>query len=591
MSGKWPVIAWILATLTLAGALLELWSDLPVGAFSAVVVVLGVGVVIVGWLGRAAVEPEWAASSARVWWFGVIGLTVIAIAVRWWTLTDRTVWDDEMWTLRIVYGGSLLDVLRICVEDYWPPLHYLVQNIACRLGDTGVLTLRLPSLIAGAVTVPAVIWLARTLDMRRTTALFAGLLLAVSVPHVLRSQESRVYALQIALIVWSYAALWRGLPKQRISWSYVCATTLVMYSHQLSFLVLLAQWAFLGAAKWGLRVPVSVSTQLRAQLAVAGLTAPLFLSFLVFRLAQSEVEVPLGWASGEHELNFWLLIEMIQTLAVRSWSGILLLLLLGLVALVRCGVSQKIADPGDAVVDPPKTANRHVLLLLLCWLIVPVCATFLISWLTPLKVFGVQRYHLFLTPALVLLLALGFDQLHAWGIRVVLTAAAGVIGIHDLYGYYTRFERVPYDRVAAHVREHRVAGEMIYVGNGYRVFSYYYKGQYPRIGSTQWHEFAAQFDALDHLWTDDPDKVGSSYRSEKLPAFIEHLFLGSPNRSYVNDIVELRSAGKLRFEGSYWLVLGDGQIRQLMDDLDLLGSPCHPTHDTRIGSLRVVRCE
>ncbi|MEC9341587.1 MAG: hypothetical protein VX663_08905 [Pseudomonadota bacterium] len=581
-----------LATLGLVAALIESWVELPVGGvLFAAATALGLAVAVYGWLTRGVDTAPWTGNTGAGWWTSVLIVTVVAAAARWWTLTDRPVWDDEMWTLRIVYGGSLLDVLRICIEDYWPPLHYLVQNIACRIGDTGVLTLRLPSMIAGAATVPLLIWLGRTVGLRRGGALFAGLLLAVSVPHVLRSQESRVYALQIALIVWSYAALWRSLPRERVSGSYIVATTLVMYAHQLSFLVLLAQWTFLVLAKWWLRVPISVGAQFRSQIAVGALTAPLFVAFVVFRLSRQEVQVPLHWASGEHDLSLWLLIDMIQTLAVRSWTGIALLLALSLVAAVRCLAARPASGPGDVFTAQPGPDGRALLLMLVCWLAVPICATFLISWLTPLKVFGVQRYHLFLIPALALLLALGFDQFRSRGVRTVLLGTVAIVGIHDLHSYYTRFERAPYDQAAEYVRERRVDGEMIYVGNGYRAFSYYYKGQYPRIGSPAWRDFVAQFDGLENLWTDHPDKYGSSYPAEKMPAFIEFLFGGSSSGSYAQDIEQYRGQGKLALRGAYWLVLGPGQVRRLRDDLERLGTPCHTTDEQTFGPLRVVRCE
>ena len=138
------------------------------------------------------------------------GLTVLALALR---LVDlgSSFWADEMWTRYCAVKG-----LRWSLSKWGVSLNpgYMYMPVGCgALFGYGEAALRLPSLAAGVLAVPALFGLLNEIHGRRA-GLIGALLLSVNAYHVYYSAEARMYScvmLGALLAVWTlYRSVTRG---------------------------------------------------------------------------------------------------------------------------------------------------------------------------------------------------------------------------------------------------------------------------------------------------------------------------------------------------------------------------------------------
>lgn len=132
------------------------------------------------------------------WAWGLVGLTLLAAALRFGTLGHQSLWLDEAWTAYLVrlHPGEML--AAIPRTESTPPLYYLLAWGATRLLGHGEAALRAVSALAGTLTVPIAFAAGAALATRRV-GLVAAALAATSPILVWYSQEARSYALLVAL--------------------------------------------------------------------------------------------------------------------------------------------------------------------------------------------------------------------------------------------------------------------------------------------------------------------------------------------------------------------------------------------------------
>jgi mannosyltransferase len=154
------------------------------------------------------------------------GLVVLAAALRLATLGLQSYWFDEANTADIAAAPRLGDVLhRVRVEEFCPPLYYLVAWTWGKLAGTGDVALRLLSATFGVASVPVAWALGRKLVSSRV-GLIAAALTATSPLLLYYSQENRPYALLILLSALSLLLLLRALEQpsawRLAGWGAVC---------------------------------------------------------------------------------------------------------------------------------------------------------------------------------------------------------------------------------------------------------------------------------------------------------------------------------------------------------------------------------
>jgi 4-amino-4-deoxy-L-arabinose transferase-like glycosyltransferase len=186
----------------------------------------------------------------------VVAILGLAAALRFYNLSGRSLWLDEIVTASTVRLTNLSDLIALrrpnligqsYVDVNQVPLSYLPTWLLRPFGDSEFM-LRLPSVVEGTLLVLAVYLLARSL-FRTRAGLIAALMTAVFPFAVWYSQEARSYALFMVLttaqMYGAYMAVKRG---RLIDWVALAVfSTLNLYTHYLAFLPLAAAAVYIGA--------------------------------------------------------------------------------------------------------------------------------------------------------------------------------------------------------------------------------------------------------------------------------------------------------------------------------------------------------
>lgn len=177
----------------------------------------------------------------------VLALTAIGLVIR--VLVAReSLFADELSTYWIVATHGLHQVLALIYgtasvkhAEITPPLYFVASWLTVQLGHTPLL-LRLPSLLAGTLTIP-VIYLLGLRTVGRRPALAAAALTVVSPFMVYYATEARAYAVMMLLVSGSTLALLLALDTGRRRWwvLYALCAALAFWTHNTCLFVLGAQ--------------------------------------------------------------------------------------------------------------------------------------------------------------------------------------------------------------------------------------------------------------------------------------------------------------------------------------------------------------
>ena len=173
-----------------------------------------------------------------LWRWGLVGVLLLAAALRWERITAQSLWNDEGNSARLS-ERSLELIIAGTASDIHPPLYYLLLRGWRELVGDSEFGLRSLSALSDLLTVALAAATGRWLwPRRRAVALLAAALLALNPALVYYAQEARMYAL-LALLVWLSSWLllqwWsrtsRGRPAAGWALGYVLAVTAGLYTH------------------------------------------------------------------------------------------------------------------------------------------------------------------------------------------------------------------------------------------------------------------------------------------------------------------------------------------------------------------------
>jgi 4-amino-4-deoxy-L-arabinose transferase-like glycosyltransferase len=169
----------------------------------------------------------------------VLACTLLAAGLRLVWLDHESLWFDEAATMKMVSAGYLLTGTD--ADQGNPPGYFLLARCwTDLLGARTVENVRAFSALAGALAVPAVWWLARTLRLPRGASWLGCFLVAVSPPMVYLGQEARVFALfmVVATLALTFAVRIQQTDR-RAAWVGLAVTGVALvYLHYYGFFVL-----------------------------------------------------------------------------------------------------------------------------------------------------------------------------------------------------------------------------------------------------------------------------------------------------------------------------------------------------------------
>lgn len=182
-------------------------------------------------------------------WLIVAGLVAAGLVVR--MLLVRGIWVDEAISVHQAHMplAEMLDDLRD--TDNHPPLHYLLLWGSLRLFGDGELAVRAPSIVAGALLIPALYAAGRELFERRAALVAAGLG-AIAPLVVWYSQEARMYVLVMLLATLAVWAQMRILNdgRARFWFAYGALTVGLVYTNYFALIPIAIQQLGFGLAVW-----------------------------------------------------------------------------------------------------------------------------------------------------------------------------------------------------------------------------------------------------------------------------------------------------------------------------------------------------
>lgn len=318
-------------------------------------------------------------------------VTGLAFLLRVRGLSFQSLWRDEVDSLRFA-TQPLAELLRgFAAPGHNGPLYYFLLRPWLEFAGESEFSLRFFSVLAGVVAVPAVYHLGRRLVPASSCApIVASLLAAVSPYMVWYSQEARMYATVVTLVLGALACLIAGA--ERGGWrpwlGYVALTGAAFYVHVLAALMVPVHLAAMTLLR-GSRAPKTGVRYMAALASLAVLYTPLALWQLP-RLVDSG-------ATGHVFVPFSrMLVSLVSSYVSGVVPGGALLSQLSLLALIASAFSYRSLD------------RLRPAYALAAWAFLPLVGLFLLTLRLPMYT---ARYLIFVLPALLLLGGYGWRAL------------------------------------------------------------------------------------------------------------------------------------------------------------------------------------
>jgi Dolichyl-phosphate-mannose-protein mannosyltransferase len=179
-------------------------------------------------------EPDTGRDTALRW---LVGIIVVGLILR--LAVPRGIWLDEAISVYQAHLGLGEMFENIFYGDRHPPLHHIALWLTIRVIGDGELAVRLPSLIAGTLVIPALYGLGRELYDRRT-GLIAAAFGAASPLLIWYAQEARMYAFVALFGLLALLTQVRVIRNPSMkSWAlYILATAALLWSHYFGLLLI-----------------------------------------------------------------------------------------------------------------------------------------------------------------------------------------------------------------------------------------------------------------------------------------------------------------------------------------------------------------
>jgi len=408
---------------------------------------------------------------------GLLFLLLLAFAVRLPGLTAQSLWRDEVDALRFSQE-SLGTLLGNFSRPGWNgPLYYLLLRVWVSLAGQTEFALRYLSLLLSVLGVAALYRLGRTWFDPLLGGV-AALLMACSPYMTWYAQETKMYALLSPLVIGVLYAYRRALESHnRLLWGLVVAGTWVLMGAHVMGVLLVPLLVVLLALWWPL-----VRDGGRKQAAIG----------LGLCLLPALVALPWAWRmlwnGGSIGHAFVPLSKMVTTMLYAFGRGITDtggLWPVGLVILFALAGSLLWPDVYK-LLDAPRSVGwlarrrREIgepayVLALWAWLLVPLLGLLVVSLRVPMFV---DRYLIWIGPALFMLIARGYDQLRK---RMSFLATLCLVALLALNGWALVVQsttpiKSDFRGAAAYMRTQRQPGEPILFHISYvrDTFEYYF---------------------------------------------------------------------------------------------------------------------
>ncbi len=441
-------------------------------------------------------------------WMVPVCLLLLALGFNIYRLGVPSVWFDEAFSVEL--ASQPLPLLWHIIFGLEPNMQLYYLFLHAWLGLTGLLGLhatefvvRFPSAIFAALSTLIVFSLGQQFLGSPVGLVAAGLYMLNDL-QLIYAQQARSYSLQLLLICLAWYAFLRVLTvtsRQGLWWlCFSVATTLAIYAHLFSLVILLAQMcAYAGLfclpQPWRDRVRGQMPAFLISLSAIFLCILPLLLHLDMFKTS---------WLPVPHLLDVAHLLlaisgtNRIYLLALAACCGLSLLAAV-LPVYSRGGACPR---PGTACPRPGTSPFLPIGFALLCWLVVPVVTSYTISQ-GSLRLFA-PRYLVTILPALFLLVGMGMVGLRWRRVQLVLTLLLWFLALSVVPYYYRSAQVEDWNVTALWIEQHYQAGDGLVcydnaLEQGCQISIEYYFQAYPSAahfsadtpGAFSWRSFGS----------------------------------------------------------------------------------------------------
>jgi mannosyltransferase len=411
----------------------------------------------------------------------LVAIMLVGALVRWADIGTESLWVDELYSLR--QAVKPIDaIITNSTSDVHPPVYYIVLHWWVLFFGTTPAAVRGLSAVLGVCAIPALYALGARVRGRRV-GLYAAFFLALSHFHIHYSQEARSYSYVVLVVIFGMHSCIRLLheydgrrqhtrfSRSNTAW-FLCAMTLVLYSHFFALFVVVAQNVFVASlVLWRKEVFVRLWKRwLLLQCVLLVVFAP-WLNILYWQIQQVRtggfwIERPTPFVLGET------IIEFAGSIAAAC-------VILPLCALAWVKVRRFSSESPLPLII--RASNPAQLLMLALWLVLPILIPYVQSRDSTTPIYYV-KYTIPALPALLLLAALGLDSLpvhlRQWRIAVAAVVLL-VCGIawHDTRNDWNTLEKETWKQAAEFLDRTVARDDAVFVHQWYGKYSIAYYAQ------------------------------------------------------------------------------------------------------------------
>ncbi len=393
--------------------------------------------------------------------WGIVGLLLAAFAIRTLTLTNQSLWRDEVDALNFAQAPWRAMLATFTRPGWNGPLYFALLRGWVGLTGQSEFALRYFSLLFGVLAVALAFALSKRLA-DSATASFCSTLIALSPYLVWYSQEVKMYTLVLALAALAIYALRRAMDGERriVGWvTLVMATSVAMYCHILAALLIPVE--IILSLVWGLGSRRDGWWK-GALVSFACLTLP-YVPLLRWQL-------PLVFRPAQTGFAYYPLNQMLLVLLNGFATGVG-----GMLPMTALWPAGSLLLVGVAL----GVARWRDLVALLVWLLLPPLALWLISLNRPIFT---DRYLIWTGTAFYLGVSLGMATL--WRLwkplgLIALVAVAG-IAIQGVYDQAATPIKSDFRGAARYIQAHQAPGDLVVFQIPYvrHTFDYYHPQPY-----------------------------------------------------------------------------------------------------------------
>jgi mannosyltransferase len=438
---------------------------------------------------------EFAGRRITKYGIALLAIVFLGLVLRVYHLAAQSFWWDEVFSAAVSVQPLPAIVSRTSA-DVHPPLYYFLLHYWENLFGTSDFAIRFLSVIFGVSAIPMIYVLGRRI-FDEEVGIISALILAISSFNIAYSQEARMYSLMVLLALLSMFFFVCFLERSTVfaSFGYVLTTTLLVYSHVLGLLMLIAQNIYV------------VTVLLLSKKHVFRLRNWVLLQAIVIVLFSPWIGVVVSSASRAAkpllEIN-----SFIQTFTAYAGS-VQLLWLFVILAVLSLFTYSKIRGPANWK-EPAKALESYAwevritnlknLYLLAIWIVTFNIVPYVISHLSNYHIY-LNKYVIAASSALYLIVAKGVRNINYKYAKLGVVGLILVLSAANLQTYYSTTTKGQARDIMSYIDGTAKSGDLVLVysgGTDAMIFNWYNNRtnltikDFPAIYTNLWYKSPQQ---------------------------------------------------------------------------------------------------